>query len=105
VRLRAYMFVARFRAFHGVAIHVAPEVAARVAAAIMIPEGVDGGRYRRRGDLLHSLYFQLKGIPIVIAKSFLYVLMAGLTTPLHAQTPSPPVTLFQNVRIFDGKAG
>src|SRR5215470_15861442 len=31
--------------------------------------------------------------------------MCGLTTPLHAQTASSPVTLFQNVRVFDGKAG
>jgi len=41
----------------------------------------------------------------VIARSFLFVLICGLTTPLHAQTPPSPVTLFQNVRIFDGKAG
>jgi len=41
----------------------------------------------------------------VITRSFLFVLMCGLTTSLHAQTPSSPVTLFQNVRIFDGKAG
>src|SRR5215470_18139195 len=31
--------------------------------------------------------------------------MCGLTTPLHAQTASSPATLFQNVRVFDGKAG
>src|SRR5215831_12993959 len=31
--------------------------------------------------------------------------MCGLTTPLHAQTASSPATLFQNVRLFDGKAG
>ena len=41
----------------------------------------------------------------MITRSFLFVLMCGLTTSLHAQTPSSPVTLFQNVRIFDGKAG
>ena len=31
--------------------------------------------------------------------------MCGLTAPLHAQTPPPAATVFQNVRIFDGKGG
>src|SRR5262245_13638639 len=44
-------------------------------------------------------------IQIVIARSIAFVLMCGLTIPLNAQTPPPAATLFQNVRIFDGKVG
>jgi imidazolonepropionase-like amidohydrolase len=39
----------------------------------------------------------------VIARSIALVLMCGLTAPLNAQTPPPAATVFQNVRIFDGK--
>jgi len=42
----------------------------------------------------------------VIARSILFVIICGLTASLNAQTPTPPsTTLFQNVRIFDGKVG
>src|SRR5262245_40673734 len=41
---------------------------------------------------------------IVIALSIAFVLLCGLTAPLNAQTP-PAATVFQNVRIFDGKVG
>jgi len=41
----------------------------------------------------------------VIARSIVFVLMCGLTALLHAQTPPPAATVFQNVRIFDGKGG
>ena len=34
-----------------------------------------------------------------------FIILYGLTLPLHAQTPpAPAVTSFQNVRIFDGKS-
>jgi imidazolonepropionase-like amidohydrolase len=41
----------------------------------------------------------------VIARSIVLVLLCALAIPLHAQTPAPTATVFQNVRIFDGKAG
>jgi imidazolonepropionase-like amidohydrolase len=36
-------------------------------------------------------------------KSFALILVVALTAPAAAQTPSPAITIFQNVRIFDGK--
>lgn len=41
----------------------------------------------------------------MIARSFVLVLMYGLAVPLQAQTPVPPATVFENVRIFNGRAG
>jgi len=41
----------------------------------------------------------------VFARSIALVLACGLTAPLSAQTPAPATTLFQNVRIFNGKVG
>ena len=39
------------------------------------------------------------------AKLIIFLLLCGLTFPLNAQTPAPAATVFQNVRIFDGKSG
>ena len=41
----------------------------------------------------------------MIIRSIALALLCGLTASLHAQTPPPAATLFQNVRIFDGKSG
>jgi len=41
----------------------------------------------------------------VFARSIVLVLACALAAPLDAQTSAPATTLFQNVRIFDGKAG
>ncbi len=41
----------------------------------------------------------------MIARSIVLVLLCALAIPLNAQTPAPTATVFQNVRIFDGKAG
>src|SRR5215467_10039862 len=46
-----------------------------------------------------------KGLPIVIARAIAFLVICGLTVSLNAQTSPPSTTLFQNVRIFDGKAG
>ena len=40
----------------------------------------------------------------MIARSIAFVLMCGLAAPLNAQTSPLAATVFQNVRIFDGKA-
>jgi imidazolonepropionase-like amidohydrolase len=40
----------------------------------------------------------------VIIRSIVVALIWG-TASLQAQTPPPPATLFQNVRVFDGKSG
>ena len=42
---------------------------------------------------------------MVIARSITFALACGLTASLNAQTPPPATTVFQNVRIFDGKSG
>ena len=45
---------------------------------------------------------------ILMARSIAFVFICficGLTVPLNAQTPPPAATVFQNVRIFDGKVG
>src|SRR5262245_23142912 len=42
-------------------------------------------------------------VPIVIARSIILVLACGLTASLNAQTQPSAATVFQNVRIFDGK--
>ena len=39
---------------------------------------------------------------VAIAWSITFALLCGLAAPLNAQTPSPPSTVIQNVRIFDG---
>ena len=44
-------------------------------------------------------------IASIFVRSFIFVLIGALTTPLNAETSSPSVTLFQNVRVFDGKVG
>jgi imidazolonepropionase-like amidohydrolase len=41
----------------------------------------------------------------MVARSTAVVLMGALTAALAAQTPRPAVTVFQNVRIFDGRNG
>jgi len=41
----------------------------------------------------------------VIARAIAFLVICGLTVSLNAQTPPPSTTLFQNVRIFDGKVG
>jgi imidazolonepropionase-like amidohydrolase len=41
----------------------------------------------------------------MIARSFAVVLMCALTAALGAQAPPQAATVFQNVRIFDGKSG
>ena len=41
----------------------------------------------------------------MIARFIAFFLMGVLSAPLSAQTSSPATTLFQNVRIFDGKSG
>src|SRR5688572_21582358 len=40
---------------------------------------------------------------IMIARSIVVVLVWGLSAPLNSQVPQPATTVFQNVRIFDGK--
>jgi imidazolonepropionase-like amidohydrolase len=40
----------------------------------------------------------------VIARSIVLALLCGLAVPVNAQTPAPAATVFQNVRIFNGKA-
>jgi imidazolonepropionase-like amidohydrolase len=45
------------------------------------------------------------GLSIAIADSIAVVLLYGLTSSLDAQAPPPAVTVFQNVRIFDGTNG
>jgi len=42
---------------------------------------------------------------ILMARSIALVFICGLAVPLNAQTPAPAATVFQNVRIFDGKVG
>ena len=42
---------------------------------------------------------------MVPRSSIVLVLLCGLVAPLHAQAPVPAATVFQNVRIFNGKAG
>ena len=39
----------------------------------------------------------------MIARSIVVVLVWGLSAPLNSQVPQPATTVFQNVRIFDGK--
>jgi imidazolonepropionase-like amidohydrolase len=46
-----------------------------------------------------------QGTPIVITRSIVLALLWALSPSLHAQTPVPAATVFQNVRIFDGKSG
>ena len=46
-----------------------------------------------------------EGISIVIVRSIAFVLIYALLASLNAQTPPPAATVFQNVRIFDGKNG
>jgi imidazolonepropionase-like amidohydrolase len=41
----------------------------------------------------------------MIARSIAVFLMCGLVVPLNSQAPQPTATVFQNVRIFDGKNG
>src|SRR5262245_58479301 len=41
----------------------------------------------------------------MIARLLTLALVWALTAPLNAQTQPPAVTVFQNVRIFDGKSG
>lgn len=41
----------------------------------------------------------------MITRTIILALLWGLTASLHAQTPPPAATVFQNVRIFDGKSG
>ena len=41
----------------------------------------------------------------MIIRSIALALLCGLTASIHAQTPPPAATLFQNVRIFDGQSG
>jgi imidazolonepropionase-like amidohydrolase len=41
----------------------------------------------------------------MIVRSIAFVLIYALLAPLNAQTPPPAATVFQNVRIFDGKSG
>lgn len=41
----------------------------------------------------------------MIARSIVLVLLCVLAIPVNAQTPAPEATVFQNVRIFNGKAG
>jgi imidazolonepropionase-like amidohydrolase len=41
----------------------------------------------------------------MIARSIIFALVCVLTAPLNAQTPPPATTVFQNVRVFDGKGG
>ena len=45
-----------------------------------------------------------EGTPIVIIRSIVLAVVWGLTASLQAQTPPPAATLFQNVRVFDGKS-
>jgi imidazolonepropionase-like amidohydrolase len=46
-----------------------------------------------------------EGISIVIVRAIAFVLICALLATLNAQTPPPAATVFQNVRIFDGKSG
>jgi imidazolonepropionase-like amidohydrolase len=46
-----------------------------------------------------------EGVSIVIVRSIAFVLIYALLARLNAQTPPPAATVFQNVRIFDGKSG
>jgi imidazolonepropionase-like amidohydrolase len=46
-----------------------------------------------------------EGTPIVIIKSIVLIVLWALTASLHAETAPPAATLFQNVRVFDGKSG
>jgi imidazolonepropionase-like amidohydrolase len=46
-----------------------------------------------------------EGTPIVIIRSIVLVVLWALTASAHAQTAPPAATLFQNVRVFDGKSG
>jgi imidazolonepropionase-like amidohydrolase len=46
-----------------------------------------------------------QGTPIVITRSIVLALLWALSPSLHAQAPVPAATVFQNVRIFDGKSG
>jgi imidazolonepropionase-like amidohydrolase len=46
-----------------------------------------------------------EGISIVIVRSIAFVLIHALLVPLNTQTLPPAATVFQNVRIFDGKSG
>ena len=41
----------------------------------------------------------------MIAKAISVLVVVGLTAQLSSQTPQPAATVFQNVRIFDGKSG
>ncbi|HEY6675215.1 MAG TPA: amidohydrolase family protein, partial [Terrimicrobium sp.] len=41
----------------------------------------------------------------MIIRSIVLIVLWALTASLHAQTPPPAATLFQNVRVFDGKSG
>src|SRR5262245_53385137 len=47
----------------------------------------------------------MEGEPTVIARSIVLVLVFALALPLDAQMTTPAATVFQNVRIYDGKAG
>jgi imidazolonepropionase-like amidohydrolase len=62
---------------------------------------VRGARAARK----RLLELQSEGTQIMIIRSIALALLFGLTASLHAQTPPPAATLFQNVRIFDGKSG
>src|SRR5262245_45280289 len=46
-------------------------------------------------------------MPIVTVRSIAVALLCGFAAALNAQTPQPTTraVLFQNVRVFDGKAG
>src|SRR5215471_18136519 len=46
-----------------------------------------------------------EGVPTMIARSIVLVLMCGFAAALNAQTPAPTATVFQDVRIFSGKGG
>ncbi len=46
-----------------------------------------------------------QGTSIVIITSIVLAIVWGVIASLQAQTPPPPATLFQNVRVFDGKSG
>jgi imidazolonepropionase-like amidohydrolase len=47
----------------------------------------------------------LEGVTLMMARSLMLVLLCGLTASLYAQTQPSAATVFQNVRIFDGKGG
>jgi imidazolonepropionase-like amidohydrolase len=61
---------------------------------------VRGARAARK----RLLELQSEGTQIMIIRSIALALLCGLTASLHAQTPPPAATLFENVRIFDGKS-